>query len=272
LQSALRAAAARRQIAAAVTPSAILFIEAEFSATITASGGTLALTVPSGTLVASDTYYLAFFDPNTLSLGWQLDWAGPASVSGNGLTFALPAVDFLGLTTYGFAVYGISASGAQPTPIPTVAPSTSPSASPTPTPSTSPSGSPTASPTPTATPTPTPTPTATATATVAPNVLQANPTNVEIPAPGVADAQTVVVTESGYNGTLSQTNSCGGGTPIASFSAANASGPTWNLVVTGLSAGTCVATVSDTNAQTVTLSISVTSSGFTINSLQRKGP
>jgi hypothetical protein len=95
---------------------------------------------------------------------------------------------------------------------------------------------------------------------------------VEIPGPGTADAQTVVVSESGYSGTFSQNNSCTTGSEIASFSATSAQGPTWDLVITGISAGTCVATIGDTNNQTVTLSISVTSSGFSIQSVRRKGP
>jgi hypothetical protein len=252
LQQLLRAVQGRQALAASVPIARLIYLELEFSAGIAAGGGTLSLTVPSSTLVAGDAYYLSFFDPNALSLGWQADWAGPAAVSGSTLSFTLPPSNLLGLTTYGFVIYGISSSATPPSPVPSASASASASPSTSPSPSTS------------ASPSPTP--------TSAPNALQANPTTVAIPAPGVADTKTVVVTESGYNGTLSQSNSCGGSTPIATFSATSAQGPSWNLIVTGVAAGTCVATISDSNAQSVTVSITVTASGFSIQSSHRKGP
>ncbi len=69
------------------------------------------MTVPSSALVAGATYYVAFFDPNATNLGWQADFAGPASVSGNVLTLALTSgVTFVSRTTYALTVYAISST------------------------------------------------------------------------------------------------------------------------------------------------------------------
>lgn len=186
------------------------------------------LTVPSADVVANAAYYVAFFDPSSAELGWQEDWGGPAGVSGDTLTFLLPAFSFTSEATYAFALYAISSAAASPTPAPTHTTSSSPP----------------------------------------PGALSANPTEVQISGLGAPDAQPVLIQEMGYTGSLTETNSCGGTTPIASFSASSGSGPSWSLVVTGDSTGTCLATIQDANGQSVTITVVVTATGFTVQSLR----
>ena len=259
LQSIARSRSARSTLSTVPSPAPLLYIEPIFSATVSGTGGSIALTVPATDLVAGDTYYVAFYDPNASTAGWQTDFAGPASVSGNILTFTLNGgVTFAARTTYAFTVYGISSSAEQPTPASTATPTASPSPAPTAT-GTAPA-SPTPSPTTTANSTPSPAP---------PGVLSVDPDTISIPAPGVSAS--LAVTESGYSGTFSQTNSCGGTSPIATFSGTSGSGPSWTLSVTGVNAGTCSATFTDASLQQATATITVTSSGFSIDSFGRKG-
>ena len=166
LQSIARTVAGRAAVTALASPASLLYIEPIFSATVSGTGGSIVLTVPSSSLVAGANYYVAFFDPSATSLGWQTDFAGPASVSGNVLTFALTSpVTFVSRTTYALTVYAISSGAAQPTPVPTALPSTAPTK-------------------PTPSPTPSPAPSPTPTASPAPGVLSITPTSVSIPSPG----------------------------------------------------------------------------------------
>src|ERR1700726_2154816 len=107
--------------------------------------------------------------------------------------------------------------GSTPTPTPTATPVGS---TPTPTPTATPA--PTATPTPTATPAPTapPTPTATPTPTPTPTPVPVvpAPTSLAFTALGASNAQNVSVSESGYGGTFSETDSCAGIATIATAS------------------------------------------------------
>jgi outer membrane biosynthesis protein TonB len=139
-------------------------------------------------------------------------------------------------------------AGATPTPTPTATPA--PTATPTPTPSATPT--PTATPAPTATPTPTPTPT--------PVPVVPAPTSLAFTALGASNAQNVSVSESGYGGTFSETDSCAG---IATIAAAS---PTFT--VTPIAVGTCSITIFDISQRMVTVPVTVTTSGLVV---QKKG-
>jgi hypothetical protein len=100
-----------------------------------------------------------------------------------------------------------------------------------------------------------------------PNALMVSPSTVSIS--GAGNTAQITASETGYTGTLSQTNSCASN-GIASFSAASGSGPSWTVTVTAETGGTCSAVFSDSNGQQQTASITVTTSGFTIQTTGRK--
>jgi hypothetical protein len=91
------------------------------------------------------------------------------------------------------------------------------------------------------------------------------------PRQGASTSQSMAISEAGYSGSFTQTNSCGGTAPIATFSATSAPGPTWNLAITGVAAGTCIASVRDASGQSGTLTVTVTTSGIGVMSGRRKG-
>ncbi|MBV8580231.1 MAG: hypothetical protein JOZ86_06305 [Candidatus Eremiobacteraeota bacterium] len=124
----------------------------------------------------------------------------------------------------------------------------------------------TAAPTPTPTLTPTPTPTPTATPT--PSVLGVTPNTVAMTVVGATAPFTA--SETAYTGTLTAANgtpSCSG---IATVAPATASGPSGNFTVTAVAAGQCQLTVKDTNGQTATVTVYVTTTGGTISSKHRR--
>ncbi|HEY0380818.1 MAG TPA: hypothetical protein VGC72_01225 [Candidatus Elarobacter sp.] len=139
--------------------------------------------------------------------------------------------------------------------------------SPTPTPV--PTFTPTPTPTPTATPTatPTPTPTPTASPTPVPGAMSVVPNSVAINQSG--GAQDVHVLEAGYTGPFFESDTCAG---KATVSSSAAGGPDATYTVTGISAVTCDATFTDNHvpAQSTTLHIVVTTSGFTISGHKRQ--
>src|ERR1700730_9315760 len=145
-----------------------------------------------------------------------------------------------------------------PSPTPTATPA---GATPTPTPTPTPAG---ATPTPTATPvgatpTPTPTPTATPTPGPAPVVVPA-PTSLAFTGLGAPSAGSVSVTEAGYAGAFSETDSCAGIATVATAS------PTFT--VTPVAVGTCSIKISDTAQHSVAVPVTVTTSGLVV---QKRG-
>jgi len=80
---------------------------------------------------------------------------------------------------------------------------------------------------------------------------------------GAGNTGQIAVSETGYTGNFSQTNSCETN-GIATFSAASGSGPSWTVTITAETGGTCSALFSDSNGQQQTASITITTSGFTI--------
>ncbi len=80
---------------------------------------------------------------------------------------------------------------------------------------------------------------------------------------GAANAQTLLVQETGYNGNFTESDTCAG---IATLAPSGGPGPSLSETVTGVAAGQCIATFSDSFSQTKHASISVTTGGFTIQS------
>lgn len=189
---------------------------------------------------------------------------------------------------------------ARPTASPTPTPFPTPTPTPLPTPTPSPTPSPTPPPTPTPTPTPTPVPTPTPTSIVklpiplpslsvislaTPTPLPTKsplPTPVPSPSPtklagltvtpnsltftetGTAANQSATASEANYPGMFTaSTSTCGSGSSAtATISPITSSGV---FTVTPVNAGSCSFTISDTNNQSVPLSISVTTSGGIIH-------
>ncbi len=131
-------------------------------------------------------------------------------------------------------------------------------AGPTPTPAPGSTPVPTATPAPTATPTPAPT------ATPAAAVVVASPAALAFVATGAANVQALNVAETAFAGTFAETDTCSGIaqiTPAASFP-----GPSANLTVTALAAGTCAISISDQGAGLVSIPVAVTTSGLVVSS------
>ncbi len=120
-------------------------------------------------------------------------------------------------------------------------------------PSATPSGVPTSSSSavPTATPTAPP-----------PGVLSINPTALTLNGTGAASAQSVDVQEIGYTGGFGESDTCAG---IATVAPSSGSGPSAAFSVTPIAAGTCSATFTDAQSQHVAVAITVTTTGFTVN-------
>jgi hypothetical protein len=236
LQQAARRAAASSN--AKITP--LFYLQLCFSATAAAGGATVVVRGPDSWSIAGASYDLAYFDPLDVALGWQLGWAGPAQVTGTTLTFALGPATFVGETTYEMGVYAFTTPAPSATPAPTPAPSATPV--------------PSASPAPSATPVP----------------LTVTPASVTIAGPGAGNAQTIDVSEPGYSGALTESDSCNGRVAIASLAPSSGTGPDWHVTATGYNAGTCVATFRDANGQNKTISIGVTFQGFSVNATHRK--
>jgi hypothetical protein len=91
------------------------------------------------------------------------------------------------------------------------------------------------------------------TAPVAPLVLA--PKSLAFSASGANAAQTVSVSETGYAGAFTETDTCSG---IASVSPADGSGPSATYTVTPLAAGTCTITIHDTNGQKSAVAVGIT--------------
>lgn len=93
------------------------------------SSVTLTVQVPATVFLPNVTYYLALYDPQRPSLGWQQKFAGPATVSGTTLTFT-GAYTFNRYEQYWLAIYAMNPQAAPPTPAPAISPLVSPSPAP----------------------------------------------------------------------------------------------------------------------------------------------
>ena len=102
-----------------------------------------------------------------------------------------------------------------------------------------------------------------------PTPLTVTPTTLSLYGTGAANAQSFVVSESGYTRTLTESDTC---TPssgqIATVSPAGGSGPSLTVTVTGVAAGSCSATFTDAYGSTASVAITVTTSGWIIQTTQ----
>ncbi|MGB6986170.1 MAG: hypothetical protein WBD74_09390 [Candidatus Aquilonibacter sp.] len=106
-------------------------------------------------------------------------------------------------------------------------------------------------------------PTTSSSATVPPpGVLSVNPSAVSISGTGASAAQNVDVQEIGYTGAFGESDNCTG---VATIAPSSGSGPSASFTVTPSAAGTCSATFTDSKSQHVAVAITVTTTGFTVN-------
>jgi hypothetical protein len=132
LQDALRASLASRGAKSVTTTSLLFFkITSNFTLTFPNAPG-FTLTMPATAIVPGAAYYLAEYNPLQPSLGWQLGFEGPGSITGSTATFTAPtpAIPFTlnAQVPLYFAVYAVSVTFPTPTPAPSA------SFAPTPTP------------------------------------------------------------------------------------------------------------------------------------------
>jgi hypothetical protein len=119
----------------------IAYLKLQFSADVTLpQAPSFSFVVPRTLPTTGVTYWLAFLDPLRRAAGWQLGFEGPGTVTAttaNGkaatqIAFAsngLP-ISFVANQTYYFAVIGVSAVAATPTPVPSSVPSNPPDTKP----------------------------------------------------------------------------------------------------------------------------------------------
>ncbi|GAC1503026.1 MAG: hypothetical protein NVS1B14_08170 [Vulcanimicrobiaceae bacterium] len=75
-------------------------------------------TLPAGVNTSTQQFFIAFYDPKNPAAGWQTGFSGPASVSGQTLTFTGSSTPFAmtGGSTYNFALYAIPTGPTPPPP------------------------------------------------------------------------------------------------------------------------------------------------------------
>jgi hypothetical protein len=213
--------------------------------------------LPPGWDPAGIVYYLALWQNGK----WVSGYGGPGAIAATSTStvvtvagrfpFVIPADGKVCVALYGRWTTA-------PTPVPaTPAPSTVPA-----TPSASPSASPepSASPVPSASPEPSPSPEPTG--TPSPSI---SPAALTFTSAGVQ--KSLLVTEIGYTGVLTQSNACG---EIATVSPASGTGPSATFGVTSVAAGSCTITVTDSAGRSATATVGVTTLGVTINSKVRR--
>ena len=112
------------------TGSVLVYYGLNFDAALT-SPVALNLNVPAKLLNKTSQYYLAFYDPQRPSLGWQSGYAGPASMPSTGtLSFTGTKRTFNRYEQYWFAAYALGPSAPKPTPAPRISPVVTPSPAP----------------------------------------------------------------------------------------------------------------------------------------------
>jgi hypothetical protein len=97
-------------------------------------------------------------------------------------------------------------------------------------------------------------------------VLSASPSSLALFGTGSSNAGSVFVQETGYGGTFSESDTCAG---VAAIAPSSGRGPSTTFGVTGAAAGTCTATFSDVSGQKVSSAITVTTTGFGVQSQAR---
>lgn len=75
--------------------------------------------------------------------------------------------------------------------------------------------------------------------------------------------QTVTASEAGYTGAITESGNCGG---IATISPTSGNGPSFTMTATPVSLGSCSITLTDANQESVSVPITVTTFGLTLQS------
>jgi hypothetical protein len=125
----------------------------------------------------------------------------------------------------------------------------------------------------TATPTPAPTPTPSPTPTPAPQALTANgggttSASISLSFTAAGANQSFTVDENGYTGAFTVTNGCTSG-PVVTLAPASGNGPHKQFTLTAQNAGICSIQFADTNSQSVNVSVTVTTTGGTLQGTGR---
>jgi hypothetical protein len=94
-----------------------------------------------------------------------------------------------------------------------------------------------------------------------PAPLSVAPSNVQLNGTGAANALSISIQEPGYAGTFGEKDTCGN---VAAVVTANPAGPAATYTVTGVAAGSCIATFTDSVGQSKSVPITVTTSGFNV--------
>lgn len=108
----------------------LVYLGLQFDAVLAAGTLGLTLAIPPDALVAGAKYYLALWDPERPSLGWQQGFAGPAVVTPGAaptLAFTTNAPSFDRFQQYWIAAYMLPSSVPAPTPAPSISPVATPS-------------------------------------------------------------------------------------------------------------------------------------------------
>jgi hypothetical protein len=200
--------------------------------------------VPSNDVVPGAKYFLALYNQNTPSLGWQLGFEGPGTVSGSTVSFSggSSSMYFQAWTAYYLGLYAAPANATAPTP----APSATPTQAPTVAPSALPTGMPTPTPQPTVEPGASPTPVPAF--ELLPSTLTFNGTGL---------TQTFSAIDFSYSGNFSVVSS---DPNVVTVKAASSN----SFTVQSTGAGVATITVSESNGKTATCTVTVTTTTIPI--------
>lgn len=209
-----------------VTPFLYEALTFSSSVTFSATPG-FSITLPAGTNMTQNFYAAQLAAGAWDKVHAQLGVVSPGSTTvvfaGSASPVTIPA------GTLYFAFYGVVVSTPAPSPSPTTAPTASPTSSPTTAPTSSP--------------------------TTAPASIVLTPSTLSFTSTGSGANQTFSASETGYAGAFTVGACTGGSTPVATVVA----GPNANqFTVTPVVAGTCTISVRDTNGQSATETVTVT--------------
>jgi hypothetical protein len=243
LQSAFRKPFASVSASSSSAISVVAYLYILFNQDVVLSQApSFSFALPSGDVLPGAKYYLALYNQNTPSLGWQLGFEGPGSVSGTSVSFSggSSSMFFQAWTAYYLGLYAVPASAPTPTP--------APSATPTQAPTVAPSALPTGLPTPTAPPTPGPSSTPVPQFELIPSTISFNGTGL---------TQTFSAVDFAYGGMFTAVSS---DAKVATVATASAN----SFTVQSTGAGVATITVSESNGKTATCTVTVTTTTIPI--------
>lgn len=244
LQSAARRVSIVRPMASAPI-SVIAYLGILFSQDLVLSHApAFTFSLPSADVPAGTAYYLALFNPNQPTLGWQVGFEGPGTVSGTSVTFTSQSTNlyFQAWTWYYLGLYASPLSAATPSPAPSVAPTLAPTAAPSSLPTSLPPPTPSPSPAPGTSPTPAP-------------AFELVPSQLSFNGTGLTQSFSAV--DFSYGGSFTATTSDAG---VATVSVSGSA-----FTVTSVGAGTATITVSESNGKTAACAVTVTTTTIPVN-------